>query len=282
MAHTFYPGNINTSWEKLIPGSDVHNPKDNIELTTKLILQIAKRLDNPSIENIYSPYNSLSHDRTYVNKENKTTPYFAEMAMEAKAWEKDDWSSPEFPKDLLSGGLSSDRQGFPGTRYGNWAFAPTGVQPLAPSDRPESLDNRFGNWGSVPVGGSGDAVSPHFRALEIDRRSAVPDRPSSVAAAPSLAPSNVSEPAFDSQSADELFAARERAARLLAGVGRYIEKSPASSARATSPSPPLYDNCDGRYGWIFASTANTTLGRSNRRPASSGIRSRRVRSAISV
>jgi hypothetical protein len=33
---------------------DLHNPKDNIELAAKLISQIAKRLDDPSIENIYS------------------------------------------------------------------------------------------------------------------------------------------------------------------------------------------------------------------------------------
>jgi hypothetical protein len=240
MAHTFYPGNINTSWQKLIPGSDVHNPKDNIELTAKLISQIAKRLDDPSIENIYSLYNSLSHDRTYVNKETKTTPYFAKMAMEAKAWEKDDWSAPDFPKDASLKNLSPDRQGFPGDRYGNWASAPIGMSPPTPPDYPESLDNRFGSWGSAPAGGSGDTNSPLLRALEKYRRSAAPDGPSSVAAAPSLVPSNVSVPGFDSQSADELYAARNRAARMLGGARSYIENSLIPSAQAASSSPPLY------------------------------------------
>jgi hypothetical protein len=112
VAGTWFPGNINTDWQKLIPGSDVRKPADNIELTTKLISQIAKRLDDPSIENIYSLYNGLSHDRTYVNKEAKTTPYFAKMAIEAKAWEKDDWYSPEFPKDPPREVLAPDRREF--------------------------------------------------------------------------------------------------------------------------------------------------------------------------
>jgi len=48
VARTLYPGNIDRSWQDLIPGSHVENPRDNIELTTKLISQIAKRLDDPS------------------------------------------------------------------------------------------------------------------------------------------------------------------------------------------------------------------------------------------
>lgn len=134
-ARTWYPGNIDASWQELIPGSDVHNPKDNIELATRLISQIAKRLDDPSIENIYSLYNSFSHDRTYVNKETKTTPYFAKMALEAKAWEKDGWSSPEFPKDAQVDAPSPDRHNAVGDRFGNWGSSPAGVVPLMAPNR---------------------------------------------------------------------------------------------------------------------------------------------------
>jgi hypothetical protein len=165
-AHTILPGNISPEWQELIPGSDVHNPRDNIELTTKLISQIANRLDDPSIENIYSLYNSLSHDRTYVNKEAKTTPYFAKKALEAEAWEKDDWSSPEFPKikDVPRDVLPSDRHGF--------------------------LDNSFGNGSSFSADDLGDTRSPVLRALQNYERSAALDGAVSTTAqgAPHAAP----------------------------------------------------------------------------------------------
>jgi len=187
VAGTWFPGNISTDWQKLIPGSDVRKPADNIELTTKLISQIAKRLDDPSIENIYSLYNGLSHDRTYVNKEAKTTPYFAKMAIEAKAWEKDDWYSPEFPKDPPREVLAPDRREFFDkrfgkwgsssaldrpvsfdSRFGNWSSSPaSGTPPATPA---ESFDNRFGNWGSAPAGGFDDTDSPVLRALEGDQQ----------------------------------------------------------------------------------------------------------------
>lgn len=102
VAKTLFPGNISAEWEALIPGSNVHRRADNIELTAKLIARIARRLDDPSIENIYSLYNSLSHDRTYQNKETKSTPYFAKQALEARAWEKKDWSAPELPAPAAS------------------------------------------------------------------------------------------------------------------------------------------------------------------------------------
>jgi hypothetical protein len=133
-----------------------------------------------------------------------------------------------------------DRSDSFASRYGNWASSSAGIPPLFPSDRPESLDNRFGNWGSIPAGSFGDAGSPLLRALQKYKRSAAPDGPSSVAAAPSFAPNNMSEPGFGFQPLDELYAARNRAARLLGGAGRYIENNPTSSAQAASQSPPLY------------------------------------------
>jgi len=220
VAGTWFPGNISTDWQKLIPGSDVRKPADNIELTTKLISQIAKRLDDPSIENIYSLYNGLSHDRTYVNKEAKTTPYFAKMAIEAKAWEKDDWYSPEFPKDPPREVLAPDRREFFDkrfgkwgsssaldrpvsfdSRFGNWSSSPaSGTPPATPA---ESFDNRFGNWGSAPAGGFDDTDSPVLRALEKYRRSAAPDGPVSTSAqgAPPTPPNlPIGESAFGDRS----------------------------------------------------------------------------------
>jgi len=144
----------------------VHNPKSNVELTAKLISQIARRLDDPSIENIYSLYNSLSHDRTYVNAETKTTPYFAKMAMEAKAWEKDNWSPPEFPKDMSPDAPAPDRQGSFGGRFEKWGSSPAGNAPLPVADFPDSFNNRFGDWGSAPAGDFGNPRSPVLRALQ--------------------------------------------------------------------------------------------------------------------
>ncbi|MCL8485191.1 MULTISPECIES: hypothetical protein [Bradyrhizobium] len=109
IARTILPGNIDASWQKLIPGSDVHNPRDNIELTAKLLAGIAKRLDDPSVENIYSLYNGLSHDRTYVNKQIKSTPYYAKRAFEDRAWEKDEWSAPDVADDLAKVGQVGPR-----------------------------------------------------------------------------------------------------------------------------------------------------------------------------
>ena len=111
-----------------------------------------------------------------------------------------------------------------------------------PSNGPSDniFDTRLGNWDATPAGGSGDANSPLLRALEKYRRSAAPDGPSSIAGAPSLLPSNVSEPGFGSKGADELYAARNRAARLLGGAGGYVGDSLIPSAQAASLSPPLY------------------------------------------
>jgi hypothetical protein len=171
-ASTLYPGNISSSWQGLKPGSDVSNPNDNIELATMLISRIAKRLDNPSIENIYSLYNSLSHDRTYVNKETKSTPYFARLALEAKAWEKDRWQPPELPT-----GLRADRPDSFNGRLGNWASSPADAAPPLVPDSPNSFDDRFGAWGSVPAGQFGRPSSPVVRELLKYKRSALPDTP---------------------------------------------------------------------------------------------------------
>ena len=162
MTGTWLPGNINQEWQRLIPGKYVRDPTDNIELTTKLISQIAKRLDDPSIENIYSLYNGLSHDRTYVNKEIKATPYFAKMAMEAKAWEKDNWSAPEFPNadDVRRETLGRERSDASVDRFGRWGASPAGIIAQPASDSPASLDQRFGNWGSAYVGGGGVSNLP--------------------------------------------------------------------------------------------------------------------------
>ncbi|QWG14808.1 hypothetical protein KMZ29_09210 [Bradyrhizobium sediminis] len=201
-ARTWYPGNIDTSWQELIPGSNVRDPKDNIELTAKLISRIANRLDDPSIENIYSLYNSLSHDRTYVNKETKTTPYFAKMALEAKAWEKDNWSSPEFPsaKDAQREVLPSERHVFD-NRFGWWGSSPAGAAITPAPDGSDAFGNRFGNWGTAPAGGLGDARSPVLRELEKYRKSSAPDgsAPTAVHGAPTPAfqPDAVYSPAGD-------------------------------------------------------------------------------------
>jgi hypothetical protein len=148
MADTILSGNVSSDWQQLIPGSDVKKRQDNIEVATKLIAQIAKRLDDPSIENIYSLYNSLSHDRTYVNKDVKSTPYFAKLALEAKAWEKDGWSAPEFPKDASAVAPVGSRQVID-ARFGNWAVAPVPGQPPSQAFSP-SFSDRFGDWASVP------------------------------------------------------------------------------------------------------------------------------------
>lgn len=88
-------GNINAKWEALIPGSDVDNIADNIRLSAALLAQISSRLDNPYPEDIYSLYNSLAHDKTYENAQTKSTPYFLKEAMEARAWELNEWHLTE-------------------------------------------------------------------------------------------------------------------------------------------------------------------------------------------
>ena len=152
MAGTLYPGNISPSWQVLIPGSDVNNPKDNIELTANLISQIAKRLDDPSIENIYSLYNSLSHDRTYVNKEVKSTPYFARQALEAKAWEKNGWLAPELPRanDPRRPADGVDDPAYPPGR--ELLKDKRSMVPDAPG-----AEKYFGNYAPAPNDGSGAA-----------------------------------------------------------------------------------------------------------------------------
>jgi hypothetical protein len=146
---------------------------------------------------------------------------------------------PTAPLVPPNGVRPSDRSDSFGARFGNWASSPVAISPPPPSDRPESLDNRFGNWGSVPAGGLGDADSPLLRPPEKYRRSTAPDGSRPVDLAQPLAPTNVSGPDFGSRPADELYAARERAARLLAGAGRYIENALIPSAQAVSPSGPM-------------------------------------------
>ena len=99
---TVLPGNIDKNlWKDLIPGTDFNDEGQNIRASTKLISEIAERLDDPSVENIYSLYNSLAHDRTYTNDEFKLTPYFAKRAFEDKAWNNPNWH--------LEGGYSNGR-----------------------------------------------------------------------------------------------------------------------------------------------------------------------------
>ncbi|MGJ5205525.1 hypothetical protein [Bradyrhizobium sp. HKCCYLR20261] len=152
LSKTILPGNLDPSWEKLIPGSDVHKPRDNIELTARLIAAIAKRLDDPSVENIYALYNGLSHDRTYVNKETKSTPYYAKRAFEAKAWEKDDWSAPEVTDDPAEGG-----QSVPGKRGDRAGQRDTTIADGVPAGWAE----RFGHWPSA----AGNAEMPQAPLL---------------------------------------------------------------------------------------------------------------------
>ncbi|MGJ4884746.1 hypothetical protein [Bradyrhizobium sp. HKCCYLRH3097] len=155
IARTILPGNIDSSWQKLIPGSDVHTPRDNIELTAKLLAGIAKRLDDPSVENIYSLYNGLSHDRTYVNKQIKSTPYYAKRAFEDKAWEKDEWSAPDPADDPAEGGPVA-----PGNQVG-----PVGSRaPSAAHDAPAWFDDRFDRW-SPPTSAAAVSQSPLLREL---------------------------------------------------------------------------------------------------------------------
>jgi len=154
LAHTILPGNIDSSWQKLIPESDVHNPRDNIELTAKLLAGIAKRLDDPSVENIYSLYNGLSHDRTYVNKQIKSTPYYAKRAFEDKAWEKDEWSAPDVADEPVESGpaISGKQQSPAGSRASEIA-----------RDVPAVFNDRFGQWPGT--GGTEMPQSPLLREL---------------------------------------------------------------------------------------------------------------------
>ena len=183
LAKTLYPANIDPSWQPIIPGSHVENPKDNIDLATLLISRIAKRLDDPRIEDIYSLYNSLSHDRTYVNKETKSTPYFAKLAMEAKAWEKKDWSAPELPSAKDTEDLRSGRQDSFNDRFGVWASSPTSISPKTLSDGPALPDDRYGSWGSVRWP---EESSPVLRELRKYKRSMAPDVPGVSTAAADL------------------------------------------------------------------------------------------------
>lgn len=98
------PGNLLEHWEELIPGSDVYNVNDNIRLTAKLLSEIAGRLENPYIEDIYSLYNSMSHDRTYENADLKNTPFFVQQVFLAEAWNQESWVLPNRPYILPSDG----------------------------------------------------------------------------------------------------------------------------------------------------------------------------------
>ncbi|WP_257168593.1 hypothetical protein [Bradyrhizobium sp. SRS-191] len=152
LSHTILPGNLDPSWQQLIPNSDVHKPEDNIELTARLIAGIAKRLDDPSVENVYALYNSLSHDRTYVNKEIKSTPYYAKRAFEAKAWEKDDWSAPDVTVPSADGGAPG-RQDARTVRQDQ----------SSAQDMPAWFADRFGRW--LPESGNDMSQSALLREL---------------------------------------------------------------------------------------------------------------------
>ncbi|WP_136661861.1 hypothetical protein [Nitratireductor sp. XY-223] len=111
---TVLPGNVDETWEALIPGSNRHNRNDNIRITAKLLSEIEKRLDVPFPEDIYSLYNGMAHDRTYRNEKLKSTPYFLKKVLEARAWEQENWSLEKerrqshmrSTKRLLSGDLT--------------------------------------------------------------------------------------------------------------------------------------------------------------------------------
>ncbi len=88
---TVLPGNVHRDWEILLPGSNANRVQDNLRLAAKLLKEIRKRLDHPHPEDVYSLYNSLSHDRTYHNDELKSTPFYLKTVLETKAWEYEDW-----------------------------------------------------------------------------------------------------------------------------------------------------------------------------------------------
>ena len=91
-AETILPGNLKEHWQDLLPGSDIHNEQDNIILSAMLLKRISDRLRDPRPEDVHSLYNGLGHDRTYVNQNTMSTPWFMLQAMQAKAWENDGWN----------------------------------------------------------------------------------------------------------------------------------------------------------------------------------------------
>ena len=72
-------------------------------------------------------------------------------------------------------------------RFTKWDSVPQGDGSSAAPDAPATFDNRFGSWGFAPAGGFDDTNSPVLRALQQNRRSAIPDglAPPSAQAAPS-------------------------------------------------------------------------------------------------
>jgi len=236
IAHTILPGNIDSGWQKLIPGSDVHNPRDNIELTAKLLAGIAKRLDDPSVENIYSLYNGLSHDRTYVNKQIKSTPYYAKRAFEDKAWEKDEWSPPDVADEPESGPAipgkqvdpagsraSDDRLGPSPPEIGRAAMpqspllrelarrkaAASGAQPPPDVALPDHLFPRGPGEPSNPadIFATGDAPDPVrgpvriLRSRRADQPASTGEVPAPAGAAPNQLPLMNRSPLFQGNSA---------------------------------------------------------------------------------
>jgi hypothetical protein len=135
--------------------------------------------------------------------------------------------------------LFSDRSDSSGDRYGKWGSSPARISPLLPSDRPESFDNRFGNWGSAPAGDASNGNSAFLRALERYRRSAAPDGPASVAAAPSSTPPNASGPGFGSQLAGGLNTVGTGAVRMLSGIAKYVGDSLITPADGSAPALPV-------------------------------------------
>jgi len=102
VSNTILPGNIDRGWAGLLPESDIEEPLDNLRVTARLISEIEQRLDAPRPEDVYSLFNGMAHDRTYRNKETKSTPYFMRRALSDKAWEFEDWALEIAPEDIAA------------------------------------------------------------------------------------------------------------------------------------------------------------------------------------
>jgi hypothetical protein len=110
-------------------------------------------------------------------------------------------------------------------RFTKWGSVPQGNGSPAASDAPATFDNRFGNWGSFPSGGFGDTSSPVLRALERNRRSAVPC---------GFAPASA-------QGASSVLPTFQPADTGTGGVlGKYFDASVMPPAQGVSPSSPSF------------------------------------------
>ena len=82
--------------------------------------------------------------------------------MEARAWEKDDWHSPEFSdvNGVRRERLDRERSDTLVGRTGRWGTSPAGVIPQPASGDPASFDQRFESWGSRYADGGGASNLP--------------------------------------------------------------------------------------------------------------------------